>query len=82
MHQFEIANELRIVKNFKTIRDLAPQGAGEGAAEMWETARTIQKLVQEIQTLLGPPGEASAEVQDNVALGAETTGHQSPTVVL
>ena len=51
---------------------VAPQDAGEGAAEMWETAYTIQKFAKEIQALLGPdPGEASAEVQDDVALGGQ-----------
>ena len=68
----ESANQLRIVDTFKQIRGVAPQDAGEGAAEMWETAYTIQKFAKEIQALLGPdPGEASAEVQDDVALGGQ-----------
>ena len=72
MHQFEIANQLRIVDAFKTIRELAPQDAGDPAAEMWEAASTIQKMAKETQALLGPdPGEASAEVQDDVALGGQ-----------
>lgn len=57
---------------FKAIRELAPQDAAEAAAEMWETASMIQNLAKGIQALLGPdPGEASAEVQDDMALGGQ-----------
>jgi len=50
---------------FKAIRDLAPQDAGEAAADMWETACTIQKLAKKIQALLGPDDEAFLQVQDS-----------------
>ena len=49
----DITNQPRIVKNFKTIRDLAPQDAGDVAA-MWDAARTIQELVKDIQASLDP----------------------------
>ena len=71
----DIANRPRIVNIFKAIRDLAPQDAGEAAAEMWETAGTIQSLAKEIQALLGrDPDETSLEVQDPQDIGPGPLG--------
>ena len=46
-------SQLRIIANFKTIRDSAVHDGQEDPAELWEDASKIMALAKDIQTKIG-----------------------------
>ena len=64
-------NQLRIVANFKTIRDHAARKPaafadlqGQEAVDLWNDAAEIRKIAKHILSLLNATPEEDADVQD------------------